>query len=105
MISVETGGILRSLTTSIPQSLEQPEVFDMRYCWLKDAVFTVNALHKIQAIPQMEAYISYLINICILSIKKDLPIETSYALIYNKGRKNEREASNLAGYDVSTSRE
>lgn len=74
----------------------------MRFCWLKDAVFTVNALHKIQAISQMEAYISYLINICILSIKKDLAIETSYALIYNKGRRNEREATNLAGYAVST---
>lgn len=40
----------------------------------------------------MENYISYLINIACLSIKKDLTIETSYSLIYNKGRKNEKEA-------------
>jgi hypothetical protein len=51
----------------------------------------------------MENYISYLINISILSIKKDMAIETSYALIYNKGRRNERENSNLAGYDVKLS--
>lgn len=48
----------------------------------------------------MENYISYLINIACLSLKKDLAIETSYSLIYNKGRKNEKVASNLAGYDV-----
>lgn len=72
----------------------------MRFCWLKDAVFTVNTLHKIQAITTMENYISYIINIVSYSLKKDLPIETSYSLIYNKKRKNEKEASNLAGFDV-----
>jgi hypothetical protein len=49
----------------------------------------------------MENYLSFLINIVTLSLKRDIPIETSYSIIYTKDRKNEREAMNLAGYDVS----
>lgn len=100
-ICLETGGILNSLTSSVPQSLEIPQVSDLRFCWLKDAVFQVNVLQKISAIPALENYICYLINIVSVALKKNLPIETSYSVIYTKNRKNEREATNLAGFDVS----
>ena len=73
----------------------------MRYCWLKDAVFTANALHRIQAISTLENYISYLINIVRFSLKKDIPIETSYHIVYNKARTYEQETICLAGYDVN----
>jgi hypothetical protein len=61
----------------------------------------VNVLQKISAIPALENYISYLINIATFSLKKQIPIETSYSIIYSKERKNEKEAANLAGFYVS----
>lgn len=57
-------------------------------------------LQKISAIPVLENYINFLINIVTVALKKNLPIETSYSVIYSKNRKNETEATNLAGYDV-----
>lgn len=51
----------------------------------------------------MENYISYLINIVNYSLKKNLPIETCYSVLYSKFRKNEREATNLAGFYVKIS--
>lgn len=73
----------------------------MRYCWLKDAVFTVNILQKISQISVLENYLGYLINIASYSLKNHLPIETSYSVLYTKARVNEAEVPNLAGYDVS----
>ncbi len=72
----------------------------MRFCWLKDAVFNVHVLQKITAISALENYISYLINIVTFSLKKMVPIETSYSVLYTKARRNEKEATNLAGFDV-----
>jgi hypothetical protein len=63
-------------------------------------VFHVNVLPKIAAIGPLENYISYLINIASFAIKKQIPIETSYSVLYSKGRKNEKEATNLAGFYV-----
>ncbi|CDW74616.1 glucoamylase [Stylonychia lemnae] len=95
----ETGGIINSLTSSIPNQIEDAHISDMRYCWLKDSIFTVNALHKVQAIETLENYISFLINIARFSLKKEMPIETSYHLVINKSRTYEQETVCLAGYE------
>jgi GH15 family glucan-1,4-alpha-glucosidase len=38
-----TGGIVAAVTTSIPEQLGGPRNWDYRYCWLRDATFTLNA--------------------------------------------------------------
>ncbi len=43
----ETGAIIAASTTSIPEALGEPRTWDYRYCWLRDAAFTVEALRRV----------------------------------------------------------
>lgn len=58
----ETGGIVAALTTSVPEHAGSQRNWDYRYCWLRDAYFTVTALNRLSAVGTMENYLSYLRN-------------------------------------------
>jgi GH15 family glucan-1,4-alpha-glucosidase len=59
----ETGGIVAALTTSIPEYGEGGRNWDYRYCWLRDAFFTVEALNRLGATRTLEDYMGYINNI------------------------------------------
>ncbi|NQY14284.1 MAG: glycoside hydrolase family 15 protein [Henriciella sp.] len=58
----ETGGIVAALTTSIPEHEGSERNWDYRYCWLRDAYFTVTALNRLSAVGTLEHYLGYLRN-------------------------------------------
>ena len=39
-----TGGIVAALTTSLPEQIGGPRNWDYRYCWLRDATLTLQAM-------------------------------------------------------------
>jgi len=59
----DTGAVVAALTTSIPEATGSSRNWDYRYCWLRDAYFTVNALNRLNATRTMERYLGYIINI------------------------------------------
>ncbi|MEL6662876.1 MAG: glycoside hydrolase family 15 protein [Pseudomonadota bacterium] len=58
----ETGGIVAALTTSVPEHAGSERNWDYRFCWLRDAYFTVTALNRLGAVGTLEHYLAYLRN-------------------------------------------
>ena len=58
----ETGGIVAALTTSIPEHAGSERNWDYRFCWLRDAYFSVTALNRLSAMGTLERYLGYLRN-------------------------------------------
>jgi GH15 family glucan-1,4-alpha-glucosidase len=59
----ETGAIVAGLTTSIPEHAGSGRNWDYRYCWVRDAYYTVQALNRLGALDVLESYLAYLRNI------------------------------------------
>jgi GH15 family glucan-1,4-alpha-glucosidase len=59
----ETGAIVAALTTSIPEHDGSQRNWDYRYCWIRDAYYTVQALNRLGALDVLESYLEYLRNI------------------------------------------
>ncbi len=59
----ETGAIVAALTTSVPEHAGSERNWDYRYCWIRDAYYTVEALNRLGALDVLESYLTYLRNI------------------------------------------
>lgn len=59
----ETGGIVAALTTSVPEHEGSQRNWDYRYCWIRDAYFTVTALNRLSSVSTLEYYLRYLRNV------------------------------------------
>lgn len=58
----DTGAIVAALTTSIPEAPNSARNWDYRFCWLRDAFFTVGALNRLGATQTMERFIRFVID-------------------------------------------
>lgn len=56
-----TGGIVAAATTSLPESLGGVRNWDYRYCWLRDATFTLLALMQLGYYEEAQAWRDWLI--------------------------------------------
>ncbi|HEY6917181.1 MAG TPA: glycoside hydrolase family 15 protein [Allosphingosinicella sp.] len=91
----ETGAIVAALTTSIPEAANSGRNWDYRYCWVRDAYYTVQALNRLGALDVLEGYLGYLRNI--VDDAKGGHIQPLYA-VSGEAKLEEREAPSLAGY-------
>jgi GH15 family glucan-1,4-alpha-glucosidase len=58
---VPTGGIVAAATTSLPEQLGGPRNWDYRYCWLRDATFTLQALLGTGYVAEAKAWREWLL--------------------------------------------
>jgi GH15 family glucan-1,4-alpha-glucosidase len=55
----ETGAVIAAVTTSIPEARDSTRNWDYRYCWLRDAYFVVDALHRLGDKRTMARYVDF----------------------------------------------
>lgn len=70
----DTGAIIAATTTSIPEADGTPRNWDYRFCWLRDAYFTLQALRRLGQFEEMESFVSYLRNIAELAGDRLQPV-------------------------------
>jgi GH15 family glucan-1,4-alpha-glucosidase len=59
----DTGAIIAAMTTSIPEAPGSGRTWDYRYCWLRDAFYTLSAFRLIGHFEERERFITFLLNI------------------------------------------
>ncbi|WP_404338226.1 glycoside hydrolase family 15 protein [Sphingomonas sp. MMS12-HWE2-04] len=91
----ETGAIVAALTTSVPEHAGSQRNWDYRYCWIRDAYYTVQALNRLGALDVLEGYLVYLRNI--VDSAKGGHIQPLYGVL-GEAVLEERAAPGLAGY-------
>jgi alpha,alpha-trehalase len=87
-----TGAIIAATTTSIPEVIGEPRTWDYRYCWLRDSVFTVEALRRIAHFQEGRNFLRF-----VLDVAESGPLQPLYGI---GGERDlpERELDHLAGY-------
>lgn len=58
-----TGAIIPAITTSIPEAPHSGRTWDYRYCWPRDAYFTVAALSRAGQLRSAKRYLDFLLRI------------------------------------------
>ncbi|MFI6094332.1 glycoside hydrolase family 15 protein [Lentzea sp. NPDC051213] len=56
----DTGAVLAAATTSLPEQIGGIRNWDYRYCWLRDAALTVQALVSLGSADEAEAFLDWL---------------------------------------------
>ncbi len=59
----DTGAIVASLTSSIPEAPGSGRTWDYRYCWLRDAFYALDAFRLLGHFEEREQFLQYLLNI------------------------------------------
>ncbi len=90
-----TGGIVAAPTTSLPECIGGVRNWDYRYCWLRDATFTLNALLLADYTAEALAWQGWLLR-AVAGSPQDLQILYS---VTGERRLDEIELSWLPGYE------
>ncbi len=61
----DTGAIIAAATTSLPESLGSTRNWDYRFCWMRDAHYTLKALNDLSHFHVLEEYAAFIENIAL----------------------------------------
>jgi GH15 family glucan-1,4-alpha-glucosidase len=92
-----TGGIVAAATTSLPEQLGGPRNWDYRYCWLRDASFTLQAFMYSGYYEEAQAWQQWLLRAIAGSPDQ---VQIMYG-IAGERELPERELAWLSGYEAS----
>lgn len=70
----DTGGIIASGSTSLPEHNQSGRNWDYRYCWMRDTFYTLKALNSLGHFEELEKYFHYIENIINQESEKIQPL-------------------------------
>lgn len=85
----DTGAILAALSTSLPETIGGVRNWDYRFCWLRDAYFSLSAFQNLGHFEEMEGFLKFLLDLAsqfkeednrlapVYSLSKELPLPES----------------------------
>jgi len=89
-----TGGIIAAVTTSLPEKIGGTRNWDYRYCWLRDATFTLLAFLNAGYVEEAKVWQDWLMRVIAGAPDQ---LQTMYSVMGDK-RLDEIELPHLAGY-------
>lgn len=98
LIHAETGAIMAAPTTSLPEALGAERNWDYRFCWLRDATFTLYALGYLGFSGEADAFSQYIEKII---RHHSGPLQVLYSLDGNS-LTPEKEIKGVLGYKNSS---
>ena len=92
-----TGGIVAAVTTSLPEKIGGTRNWDYRYCWLRDATFTLLAFLNAGYTEEANVWQDWLMRVIAGAPEQ---LQTMYSVMGDK-RLDEMELPHLPGYENS----
>jgi GH15 family glucan-1,4-alpha-glucosidase len=89
-----SGAIVAAPTTSLPEKLGGSRNWDYRYCWIRDASFTIHAFLSLGFETEAEAFLNWMLHATRLSWPE---LQVLYN-VYGETRLPERELLHLRGF-------
>ncbi len=90
----QTGAIIAAATTSIPEESNSERTWDYRYCWVRDASFTADALKKIGRKHEAKRLMEFIFN---NTVKEKKSLRLMYDIFGNSDL-TEKNLEHLQGY-------
>jgi glucoamylase len=72
----DTGGIIASGTTSLPEHHMSSRTWDYRYCWFRDTYYTLKAFNELGHFEELEKYFEYIQNVLMRDTGRMQPLYT-----------------------------
>jgi GH15 family glucan-1,4-alpha-glucosidase len=92
----DTGALIAATTTSIPEAPGSGRCWDYRYCWLRDAYYSLAAFRMLGQFEEREGFASYLLNV--VGNHPDLDLRPLYG-IDGRAELEERILPNWPGWN------